>query len=76
MEKILPRDDEFRTPSKSFAVKRTDNKTFETFLAVTIIRDQARARVLIPDLNAAPENEDDEGQGDEEEESLLQESDD
>lgn len=76
MEKILPRDDEFRTPSKSFAVKRTDNKTFETFLAVTIIRDQARARVLIPDLNAAPANDDDEEQGDEEEESLLQESDD
>jgi hypothetical protein len=69
VEKILPRDDEFRTASKTFANKRTDNKTFETFLAVTIIRDQQRARVLIPDLEAKEEE-------DNEEASLINEDED
>lgn len=49
-EEILPRDDEFKTFSKGYAIKRNDPKTFEQFMAVTIIRDADRARVFIPEF--------------------------
>lgn len=60
-EHILPRDDEYKTRSKLFAIKKTDPKTLETFLSVTLVRDKERARVLIPEMNKV---DGEEGDGD------------
>lgn len=49
-ESILLRENEFKTYSKAFCFEKTDAKTLMTSMAVLIIPDPNRGRVLIPEF--------------------------
>jgi hypothetical protein len=60
-EEILLRENEFKTYSKTFCFEKTDAKTMVTSMAILIIPDPQRGRVLIPEF--AAETEEDQEQG-------------
>jgi hypothetical protein len=51
-EEILLREDEFKTYSKTYCFEKTDAKTMVTSMAILIIPDPNRGRVLIPEFEA------------------------
>lgn len=52
VEEILLKENEFKTYSKAFCFEKTDSKTMVTSMAVLIIPDPKRGRVLIPEFAA------------------------
>jgi hypothetical protein len=50
-EEFCLRDDEFKIPTKEFALMKEDAKTFESILTATIVKDKERGKLLIKEFH-------------------------
>lgn len=64
---ILPREDEYRTLAKIYAVQKVDARTFMSSLAVLLVKDRMRGRVFIPEFAKVEEDKGDVAEGSEDE---------
>lgn len=56
---ILPRDDEFKTPTKEYTIEQSNARTMVTSKVVTIVRDKDREFELIPEFKDDRGDDDD-----------------